>query len=250
MSTDRRPYETRWKMNPQTRAVFDRIADAAAQALPAAGPKGRTVLDIGCGAQSNMVFPEATRVVGVDVDEAGLDKNTTVTEKLLVSINELDLTGYDADAIACIFVLEHVEEPDVVFGKMARALNPGGVMVIAVPHLRTPKALLTKFTPQWFHLWFYRRILRRNPETQGTPFATVLDPAIRPDRLARLARSHGLAIVAEEEFEDNKQREARDRFRLRGLPWRAVRKISQLALGHDAELTDYIAVYQRPATID
>jgi 2-polyprenyl-3-methyl-5-hydroxy-6-metoxy-1,4-benzoquinol methylase len=178
VNDERREYETHWKMNAATRAVFDRVTDAAVAGLPPAGAGGRTVLDIGCGGQSNVVFPDADRVVGVDVDEAGLNRNTTITEKLLMSVDDFEPGEYSADAIACIFTLEHVEEPDVVFGKLARSLKPGGVMVIAVPQVRSPKALVTRYTPQSVHEWFYRRVLGRDPETAGTPFETVLDPAI------------------------------------------------------------------------
>ena len=163
MEQKRAEYETHWQMNSVTRAVFDRVGDAASASLPQAGEEGRTVLDIGCGGQSNIVFPNADRVVGVDIDEAGLDRNTTITEKLLVSVNDLDLRAYPADAIACIFTLEHVEEPDVVLGKLARALKPGGVMVIAVPQVGSIKALVTRYTPHSFHKWFYKRILGRDP---------------------------------------------------------------------------------------
>ena len=210
MEQKRAEYETHWQMNSVTRAVFDRVGDAASASLPQAGEEGRTVLDIGCGGQSNIVFPNADRVVGVDIDEAGLDRNTTITEKLLVSVNDLDLRAYPADAIACIFTLEHVEEPDVVLGKLARALKPGGVMVIAVPQVGSIKALVTRYTPHSFHKWFYKRILGRDPETNGIPFETVLDPAIAPERMRRLARAFGMTVLAEEEYEDNKQRQFRE----------------------------------------
>jgi len=93
----------------------------AVAALGPAQKGGHTAVDIGCGGQSNVVFPTATHVIGVDVDEAGLARDATVTESLLMSINDLDLEEASADAVACIFMLEHVEEPDVVFGKLVRA---------------------------------------------------------------------------------------------------------------------------------
>lgn len=247
MTTTARQYETHWRMNPATRSVFDRITAAAVDALGPAGPDGHTALDIGCGGQSNVVFPTATRVIGVDVDADGLARNTTVTETRLCSINELDLEESFVDAIACIFTLEHVTAPDVVFGKLARALRPGGVLVIAIPQVRSPKALVTRHTPQRFHDWFYRRVLGRDPESNGTPFDTVLDPAIAPDRLRRLAAVLGLHLLADETFEDNKQKQFREKIHLSGAPWRVVRKLSRTILRHDAADTDYMAAFQRPA---
>lgn len=248
MEHERREYETHWKMNEATREVFDRIAAAAAAGLPPADAGGRTVLDIGCGGQSNIVFPDATRVIGIDVDEAGLRRNTTITEQRLISINEFEPGGEAADAIACIFTLEHVEEPDVVFGKLARSLKPGGVMVIAVPQVRSPKALVTRYTPQAVHEWFYRRVLGRDPETNGTPFETVLDPAIAPDRLRRLSKAFGMTVLAEEEFEDNKQRQFREKMRVTGWRWSAARALSRLLARHDAAATDYLVALKAPVS--
>lgn len=232
-------------MNPVSRAIFDRMEAAADEALTPLRRNGLTVVEVGCGQQTNVVFEGATRVIGVDVDQPALVANTTVTDPVILSANELELAPESVDAISSIFTLEHVEEPDVVFGMLARALRPGGVLVIAVPQVRSPKAIITKFTPQSFHEWFYRRALGRDPGAHGTPFDTVLDPAIAPERLRRLATALGLDVIAEESFEDNKQRQVRTKVHLNGRAWAAARAISRALLRHDAADTDYIAVYRR-----
>lgn len=232
-------------MNPVSRAIFDRMEAAADEALAPLRRNGLTVVEVGCGQQTNVVFEGATRVIGVDVDQPALVANTTVTDPVILSANELELAPESVGAISSIFTLEHVEEPDVVFGMLARALRPGGVLVIAVPQVRSPKAIITKFTPQSFHEWFYRRALGRDPGAHGTPFDTVLDPAIAPERLRRLATALGLDVIAEESFEDNKQRQVRTKVHLNGRAWAAARAISRALLRHDAADTDYIAVYRR-----
>ncbi len=239
-----RAYETHWQMNPVSRAVFDRCTAAAAEALGGRSPL--VVLDVGCGRQSNVVFPGATEVIGVDVDEQGLASNRTLTRRVYGDAVTTPVPESSVDAVACIFTLEHVRSPEVVFGKLGRALRPGGVLVIAVPHVRSPKAVVTKWTPQAFHEWFYRAILGRTAEGEGIPFETVLDPAIRPDRLRKLAGALGLEVVHEEEFEDNKQRQVRERFKVTGAAWKAVRKVTGTVLRHDPARTDYAAVYRRP----
>lgn len=240
-----RAYETHWQMNAVSRAVFDRCSEAAEVAL--GGRTGLVALDIGCGRQSNVVFAGASEVIGVDVDPKGLESNQTLTKRVFGDAVTTPIPEASADAVACIFTLEHVDLPDVVFGKLARALRPGGVLVIAVPHVRSPKAVVTKRTPQRFHEWFYRRILGRTAEGEGIPFETVLDPAIRPDRLRRLAGALGLEVVHEEEFEDNKQRQVREKLHVEGRVWGATRKATAAVLRHDPAITDYVAVYQRPA---
>lgn len=232
-------------MNPASRAIFDRMEAAADEALAPLRGNGLTVLEVGCGQQSNIVFEGATKVIGVDVDREALERNATVTDPVILSANDLQLAPDSVDAISSIFTLEHVEEPDVVFGALARALHPGGVLVIAVPQVRSPKALVTKFTPQSFHEWFYVHVLDRDPDSHGTPFRTVLDPSIAPQRLRRLAAAMGLDVIAEESFEDNKQRQVRSKVRLGGTAWAAVRAISRAVIRHDAADTDYIAVFRR-----
>jgi SAM-dependent methyltransferase len=241
---DDRSYETHWQMNPVSRGVFDRATDAAVEALGDRTPL--VVLDVGCGRQSNVVFPTATDVIGVDVDRTGLASNQTLTRRVFGDAVTTPVPESSVDAVACIFTLEHVRSPEVVFGKLARALRPGGVLVIAVPHVRSPKAVVTKRTPQAFHEWFYRRILGRTAEGEGIPFETVLDPAIRPDRLRRLAGALGLEVVFEEEFEDNKQRQVREKLFVKGALWKGIRVAMGLVLRHDPARTDYAAVYRRP----
>lgn len=241
--------ESHWRMNPASRAIFDRMEAAADEALGAHRHDGLTVVELGCGQQSNFVFEGAVRVIGVDVDEPALARNTTVTDPVLLSANDLELAPASVDAISSIFTLEHVQEPDIVFGTLARALRPGGVLVIAVPQVRSPKALLTKFTPHAFHKWFYHHVLGRSPDIHGTPFETVLDPALAPERLRRLASALGLEVIAEQSFEDNKQRQVRTKFHLNGPAWAATRALSRAVLHHDAADTDYIAVYRRSEVV-
>lgn len=244
-SGDRRSFETHWRMNPATRAVFDEVLEAA---LAAHGdePFG-VVLDVGCGRQSNVVFPGAELVVGLDVDDDGLTRNETVDVAVHADAVGVQLPEGVADAIACIYVLEHVEQPDVVFAKLARALRPGGVMVVAVPIVSAPKAVVTKHTPLRFHTWVYRRLLGRNVADHGDPFATVLDGTIRPDRLEHLAEVCGLEVLARRDFEDNKQRQLREKAHLTGSLWAGIRSAVRAGtFGRvDPELSDVAFAFQR-----
>lgn len=244
MSVDRRPFETYWRMNAATRAVLDQAIDAAVNARH--GMPFDQVLDVGCGRQSNVVFPGARRVVGTDLDLSGLSGNKTVDMALAADIVTADLPERCVDAIACIYVLEHVAKPDHVFAKLARALRPGGVMVIAVPNVAAPKAKITKLTPLRFHELVYGRLLGRH-DPGGQPFATVLDAAIRPDRLEDLAELCGLDVLTRVDFEDNKQRELREKARLTGRVWSALRAASRaITRGRvDPELSDVVFAFQR-----
>lgn len=244
----RRSFETHWRMNPATRAVLDAAVDATVAA------HGDTpfdvVLDVGCGRQSNVVFPGARWVVGTDIDLEGLHENTTVDVTVAGDIARLDLPESSVDAIACVYVLEHVAQPDLVFARLARALRPGGVMVIAVPNTAAPKAKVTRLTPLWFHRFFYERLLGRRDPNAGHPFATVLDASIRPDRVERLAVLCGLDVLTRIDFEDNKQRQLREKFGLTGRAWSAARTATRTVTGGrvDPELSDVCFAFHRAPT--
>jgi SAM-dependent methyltransferase len=243
---DRRQFEHHWMMNPATRAILDDAVDAAMAAR--GGVPLDLVLDVGCGAQSNVVFPGARRVIGTDLDLEGLKNNLTVDAAIAADIVATDLPTECVDAIACIYVLEHVPHPDRVFGKFARALRPGGVLIIAVPNVAAPKARVTRLTPLSFHRFVYRRLLSRKGDDEGMPFATVLDGSIRPDRLENLAEVCGLIVLRRTDFEDNKQLALRRKFKLTGLPWNAIRAAFRgMSRGRmDPELSDIVMVLQRP----
>ncbi len=242
---ERREFETYWQMNPVTREILDQAINAAMSAR--GGAPIEVALDVGCGRQSNVVFPGARQVVGTDLDIEGLRMNTTVDAAVEADIVAADIPEASVDAIACIYVLEHVAHPDQVFAKFARALRPGGVLVIAVPNVAAPKAKITRITPLWFHTFVYRQLLGRRDPDHGMPFATVLDPSIRPDRLENLASICGLDVLYRTDFEDNKQGQLRERFHLTGAPWRAARRMTLTLTRHrvDPEESDVVLAFQR-----
>lgn len=241
-----RSFETHWRMNPRTRAILDEAIAAAVAAR--GGSPIDIVLDVGCGRQSNVVFPGAGRVVGTDIDDEGLAENRTISVGILADVGQVDVPEQSVDAIACIYVLEHVDRPDRVLGKLARALRPDGVLVLAIPNTAAPKARVTRRTPLWFHRFVYERLLGRRDPNTGHPFPTVLDSSIRPDRIENLAAICGLEVVYRRDFEDNKQRQLRERFHLEGIVWKGVRGAMRVVTGGriDPELSDVVFTLHRP----
>ena len=97
---------------------------------------GHRVLDVGCGfANFRHVVPQA-HYTGLDPHFAEVSgiaevRNQTLRDHLA------DHAGfYDA---ACAFqVLEHLVAPGVMFADMLRAVRPGGLVIIGVPHHPSP----------------------------------------------------------------------------------------------------------------
>jgi SAM-dependent methyltransferase len=161
-----------------------------------AGREPITVLDAGCGSAAHVRFPASARMVGIDISQRQLDRNKSIDEGILGDIQTYPLAAESFDAIVCWDVIEHLDDPQAAIRRFAVALKPGGAIVLSCPNPQSLKGLVTRFTPHWFHLWFYRHI--RRSKRAGTedfgPFPTVMSPQMAPAAICRLAASCGLSV--------------------------------------------------------
>jgi len=163
------------------------------------GRSGLTVLEAGCGSLSHLRFPADTRVVGIDVAEDQLERNKQLDERICGDIQTCDLGSSRYDVIVCWNVLEHLANPEQALDRFARALRPQGLIVLSAPNLFCLKGLATRYTPYWFHLWFYRNVRGwKEAGTEGNPpFHAYLKTSASQAGIRRFARSKGLAVVYE-----------------------------------------------------
>jgi SAM-dependent methyltransferase len=192
------------------------------------------VLEAGCGSISYVKFPQDAHIVGIDISEAQLRKNTYLHEKILGDIETYDLPQSGFDAIVCWNVFEHLPHPERALDRFADAVRPGGLIVLAFPNALSFKGLATKFTPFWFHVWVTRHLVgRKLAGTEGNPpFPTFMRLSIAPQSLMNSARERGLTTVYFSLFEDNKQRTIRKKLRITGARWRLVQSLVRvLSLG-------------------
>jgi 2-polyprenyl-3-methyl-5-hydroxy-6-metoxy-1,4-benzoquinol methylase len=185
------------------------------------------VLEAGCGSMSRLKFPGHARVVGIDVSEVQLRNNTYLDEKILGDIETYDLPERSFDAIVCWNVFEHLPHPEQALSRFCGAVNPGGLIVLALPNPLSVKGLMTKFTPFWFHVWVTRHLVgRKLAGTEGhPPFPTFMRLSIIPKRLMRSAAAQGVTTLYFSLFEDDKQRTIRSKLRITGRRWRLVQRV-------------------------
>lgn len=178
------------------------------------------------------------------MDEDGLRSNRSLDHAVLADIESEDIPENCLDGIVSIYALEHIHQLDVVIGRLVRALLPGGVFILAIPDVRSPKALITRWTPFTFHRFVYRRILGRRGLDHGLPFPTVLDPAIAPDRLERLMSALGMERlhVSASRTTSNAKFE---RFKATGVVWSAFRALWRETARLDPAHTEYLGVFRR-----
>ncbi len=91
-----------------------------------------TCLDIGCGDQPyrGLIESMGAKYESVDVEER--TENVTY----MSDIHDMSDVPQEAfDSAICLEVLEHVSNPFVAVGEIAKLLKPGGVLILSVPHL-------------------------------------------------------------------------------------------------------------------
>ncbi len=110
-------------------AEIERAVAAFARTLP----EGARVLDAGAGEGQYRDWFHRQRYVGVDLGVGdprwrydGLD--------VIADLARLPLATGCLDAALNIVTLEHVREPKAVLQELARALKPGGRLLLIVPH--------------------------------------------------------------------------------------------------------------------
>jgi SAM-dependent methyltransferase len=202
------------------------------------------VLDAGCGRRLVVPVADAIHVVGIDIDAEQLRPD--LDEALVGDLQTYDLGRDRFDAIICWYVLEHIADPVRVIEKFVDALTPGGVLVLAVPHVSSVKGLVTKYTPQWFHDWMWSRVFGAGPRHEAFP--TVLSRSLTPRALRRQAGASGLAVEFLAEFEAWPQKRIRRKLRLRGRLFGALATVVRWAsLGTiTVAFTDMVMVMRKP----
>lgn len=97
------------------------------------------------------------RVVGLGLNQNGLDRNSRLTEPTLHDLNSTPILPFDNhsfDVVLCIVSVEYLTDPLAVFNDVARVLKPGGYLVITFSNHWFP----TKVIPLWTELHEFERM--------------------------------------------------------------------------------------------
>jgi SAM-dependent methyltransferase len=178
------------------------------------GKKNLKVLEAGCGSRTPIQLPPDAYIVGVDISEEQLSKNTGLHEKRVGDIQTCDLGEDCFDVICCWDVLEHLERPLDALSNFFRAIKEDGTIILAFPNVMSIKGLVTKFTPHLFHVLVYRYLWRQKTvgkEGYYSPFRTYLRFAISPDSLMKHAGRQGFATAHSRLYQGAMQRQLRRR---------------------------------------
>jgi SAM-dependent methyltransferase len=117
-------------------------------------PQHARVLDYGCGwgGFSKMLEERGNDVVGIDLDDNEIDICRHVWgESERLSFRQVAITELDAASFDCVVsneVIEHVHNPGTYLAEINRVLSPGGILVISLPNVMTPRLMLSSFSPR------------------------------------------------------------------------------------------------------
>jgi len=157
------------------------------------------VLEAGCGSRSHVRLPKNSFVVGIDISKAQLDRNDSVSEKIEGDIQSYRLDRERFDVIVCWDVLEHVRDPERAVRNFVNALKPGAIAILAFPNVSSLWGLVTKYSPHWFHVFYYRYVLgnaRAGIDDNG-PFRTYLAWKLNLDNFKKIAKEQNCSVVFE-----------------------------------------------------
>lgn len=163
---------------PQFRGMYDRFSDVIHDYVR----RGDVMLDAGCG--SGRVFQYAfddaqrpARIVGVDMtDEPAGNRN--IDDAARADLAALPFRDDVFDIAISSHVAEHLVQPEVVFGELARVLKPGGRLLILTPNRWHYVTISSALLPHRFHLSFNR--------SRGVDVHDIFPTVYRANTAARL----------------------------------------------------------------
>ena len=123
---------------------------------------GQRVFDAGCGRSMTFCkeFPDATMVIGADLEKNLQTSNTTLPFGVTADLGRLPFRSAYFDLLICRSVVEHLQNPSQVFREFNRVLVNGGKVILITPNKYDYVSLLAACTPYWFHRYIVSRIFQ------------------------------------------------------------------------------------------
>jgi SAM-dependent methyltransferase len=187
----------------QSRLEEARLLEARIQEKATAGFPLR-ILEAGCGQRWPLRLDGIRyTLTGVDLDERALWLRKTrigdLDESILGDLRSVRLPAGGYDIIYCSFVLEHVRGAEQVLGNFARWLRPGGLLILMIPDRNSVYGLLTRITPLWLHLFYWRHIrgYRTAGEAGSGPYPTYHERVVSREGIHSYCRRTGFQVLDE-----------------------------------------------------
>ena len=150
-------------------------------------------------------------VTVVDIDEDQIRNNDYAQETILGDIQTHRFPPNSFDLVICYNVIEHVPDVEAALLGFCQSLKQNGLILIGAPNPRSLSGVVTKYSPHWFHVWFYRHV--RGDKKAGlpgcAPFPTDVPSAGHACEPGSLCEEHGLQMIYRKQYESPRYPEMR-----------------------------------------
>jgi SAM-dependent methyltransferase len=184
--------------------------------LRAVLPPGKlAIYEAGGGSTSFLPLSVLDRahVTVVDIDEDQIRNNTYAQQAILGDIQSYRFQPEIFNLVICYNVIEHLADVEAALLGFFESLKRGGLILIGAPNPKSLSGMVTKHSPHWFHIWFYRHV--RGDKNAGlpgqAPFPTFFHPLVSLSKLEAFAREHGLQVIYKRAYESPRFPEMRAR---------------------------------------
>lgn len=161
------------------------------------------ILEAGCGRG----WPFKTReyeytLTGVDMDRKALEYRqhslSDLHEAIEGDLNSIEFDAESFDVIYCSYVLEHIIEASVVLNKFRKWVRRNGLIIIKIPDPFSVHGYVTRKTPHWFHVFFYRYAfgIKTAGKPGHGPYRTYYHPMVSQEGIQQFCRENNLRIEA------------------------------------------------------
>ncbi|HXE04751.1 MAG TPA: class I SAM-dependent methyltransferase, partial [Bryobacteraceae bacterium] len=156
---------------------------------------GQRLLDAGCGRYLRFCkeLSDTAHVVGIDLDTVIETNNQSEPFGLRGDLGHLPFPSNHFDMVISRSVVEHLEDPKLVFEEFCRVLRPGGKVVIVTPNKYDYVSLIAALTPYKVHRALVSKIF-------SVPEDDVFPTLYRANTISALGKTLAAAGFVEKEM--------------------------------------------------
>jgi SAM-dependent methyltransferase len=214
-------------------------------------PTKLAIYEAGGGSTSFLPLSVLDRahVTVVDIDADQIRNNDYAQTTILGDIQSFRFKPETFDLVICYNVIEHLADVEAALLGFCQSLKQGGLILIGAPNPNSLSGVVTKYSPHWFHVWFYRHV--RGDRKAGlpgqAPFPTFFHPLVSLSKLETFAREHGLQVIYKKQYESPRFPEMRARKPVLAALLDAVAVVANLLLPAKADVRrgDYHVILRK-----
>lgn len=162
------------------------------------------ILEAGCGKSWTINLNGVEYyLTGVDLDKDALEIRKNITKDLDEFIEgdlrTVELKENQYDVIYNAYVLEHINGAEQVLNNFVRWLKPAGIMIISIPDPDSVYGFISRITPHWFHLLYYRLFVnyKKAGKSGYGPYPVCYDSVVSRKGIRNYCDNNNVNVLAE-----------------------------------------------------